>query len=391
MATIDLAAIDDRITQLNIGFKAIHMGLQVERRGDRLTLRGTFPPKPGDARLNPYQQRLSLGIAATPQGLKQIEKTAKSIAGKLTDHTFSWKEYLAAGGGKKLSQLDVSGQIEAFKVAFFAAPDRQTNPAATKTTWQSAYQPYFRQLEATAKTQPQLTLIEGIYATIESLDVNSRSRQLSCIALNALADFLELDLPRSLPTLSGGYNPSQTKRREIPSDAEILEHWQRIPNPTWKFVYGVMATYGLRNHEVFFTDYQVLQNGGTSIQVLDETKTGRHEVWAFHPDWIEAFNLRELKLPTVGTDLTHTTLQRIGQRVTAQFRRYEIPFSPYDLRHAWAVRTMQVGLPDTIAAKMMGHSVAIHNRTYHQWISHRDHAQAVATALASYEAKKTQI
>jgi integrase len=158
----------------------------------------------------------------------------------------------------------------------------------------------------------------------------------------------------------------------------------QIPNSNWRFVYGIMATYGLRNHEVFFCDYSALEQGHTeaTVEVLPMTKTGRHEVWPFYPEWVEQFNLREVQLPQVNTDLTQTTLQRIGQQVTAQFRRYKLPFSPYDLRHAWAVRTIHFGLPDTVAAQMMGHSVAIHNRTYHRWITRRDQQQAVASALS---------
>jgi integrase len=68
--------------------------------------------------------------------------------------------------------------------------------------------------------------------------------------------------------------------------------------------------------------------------------------------------------------------------VAEQFRRYDLPLTPYDLRHAWAVRTIHIGLPDTVAARMMGHSVAIHTRTYHHWITRRDQQQAVDTALA---------
>jgi hypothetical protein len=41
-----------------------------------------------------------------------------------------------------------------------------------------------------------------------------------------------------------------------------------------------------------------------------------------------------------------------------------------------------VGLPDTVAARMMGHSVAIHTRTYHHWITRRDQQQAVDAAMA---------
>ena len=123
------------------------------------------------------------------------------------------------------------------------------------------------------------------------------------------------------------------------------------------------------------------------IEVLSTTKTGNHEVWPFFPEWVEQFNLRQGKLPKVTADLSQTTLQRIGQLVTNQFRRYQIPFSPYDLRHAWAVRTIHFGLPDTVAARMMGHSVAIHTRTYHRWITRRDQQMAVEAALRNRDVR----
>jgi integrase len=110
-------------------------------------------------------------------------------------------------------------------------------------------------------------------------------------------------------------------------------------------------------------------------------------VWPFQPEWVDQFNLRSLadgsaQLPPVGTDLRRTTLQQVGRRVAEQFRRYGLPFTPYDLRHAWALRTIHMGLPDTVAARMMGHSVAIHTRTYHHWITRRDQQMAVDAALA---------
>ena len=91
-------------------------------------------------------------------------------------------------------------------------------------------------------------------------------------------------------------------------------------------------------------------------------------------------------LPQIQTDLRRTTLQQVGRRVSEQFRRYDLPITPYDLRHAWAVRTIHIGLPDTVAARMMGHSVAIHTRTYHHWITRRDQQQAVDAALARQQA-----
>ena len=105
------------------------------------------------------------------------------------------------------------------------------------------------------------------------------------------------------------------------------------------------------------------------------------------PDWVKYFELEQLALgkdvlPKVNIDLRKTTLQQVGRRVAEQFRRYKLSITPYNLRHAWAVRTINIGLPDTVAAKMMGHSVAVHTKTYYHWITRRDQQQAVDNALS---------
>ncbi len=383
----DQPSIQDRITQVNQRLKAAQFGLQIECRSQKLSLRGTFPPRPNSSRLRAHQQRLSLGLPATPAGLKQAEQQAKIVAAELIRKTFSWRDYLSLTG-KRLSELSFTQQLEAFEQDFCSRLQNHPQPASGQTTWDSAYAPYLRKLGQVVQTHPQLTLVEAIYTTVRATAPNSRSRQVCCTALTALATFLNLELPIDLKTFWGRYSSSQTQTRTLPSDQQILEGFSQIPNPAWRFVYGVMATYGLRNHEVFFCDYGNLTQprAEATIQVLGMTKTGSHEVWPFYPEWIETFNLSEVCLPAIATNLTQTTLQRIGQRVTRQFRRYGIPFSPYDLRHAWAVRTIHFGLPDTVAARMMGHSVTIHTRTYHRWIARRDQQQAVAAALSRRQA-----
>ncbi len=380
----DLSTLDVRIAQTNQRLKAARLGLQIERRGDKLSLRGTLPPRPGSARLNSYQQRISLDLPATPTGLKQAEQEAKVIAGQMIQKTFDWRNYLPVAGGGRLHQMDLAEKLQAFEQSVLARADGPDHAASVRATWEKAYAPYIRKLEAIAHSHPAFSLVEAIYTTVQQIPANSRSRQVCCTALGALAEFLNLALPIPLKTYWGTYGSSKTQTRTLPSDEQILDIYETIPNPSWRFVYGVMATYGLRNHEVFFCDYSALQDGSQSavIEVLDTTKTGIHQVWPFLPEWIDHFNLREIDLPTVSTDLGHTTLQRIGQLVATQFRRYNLPFSPYDLRHAWAVRTILVGLPDTVAARMMGHSVTIHTRTYHRWITRRDQQQAVENALS---------
>ena len=89
-------------------------------------------------------------------------------------------------------------------------------------------------------------------------------------------------------------------------------------------------------------------------------------------------------IPSIAFTETPGFGEQSWRTVSEQFRRYKISFTPYDLRHAWAVRTILIGLPNTVAAKMMGHSVSIHTKTYHHWITRRDQQQAVDSALSMH-------
>lgn len=375
----------DFATQLalvNVRLKLGGLGLQVEQRGQRLSLRGVLPPRPGNHQRQPHQQRLALKLPATVEGLKRAEQEAKIIAAALIQNTFNWQQYqihlqVQSQGGRTWDY-----QYEAFREFFFTQPDRLTKPASSRSTWRLTYQPYLLKLGQVVAANPHWPLTLAIPATLETFPYGSRSRQICCTALTALANFLNLEIDPPLQTLAGNYNRGKVKPRQLPTDKEIEHLYGQIPNPHWRLVYGLMATYGLRNHEVFFCDLRGLRDGDpeASIQVLEATKTGEHEVWPFWLEWVDRFRLRDLELPPITCDLQKTTLQAIGQQVNCQFRRYHLPFSPYSLRHAWAVRTIHLGLPDTVAAKMMGHSVHIHNHTYHRWITRRDQQRAVATA-----------
>ncbi|MCA1904277.1 MAG: site-specific integrase [Cyanobacteria bacterium KgW148] len=367
----------DQLRSVNRQLRLGKIGIQIEQRGQKLAFRGTFPPKAGSKELYPHQQRLSLGIPATPEGLAEAVILAKILATQLWCQTFKWDHYQNYAPLPTIdNQLEL--WIKEFEVYFWAK--RSTS---ARTTWQKSYYPYLHRLQSLAQSQPHRSPEELIYQTILSIPAHSRSRQLCCTALKALVEFAGIVLPFNIKDLWGNYSQRSLQERQLPCEKTIVEWHDRIPNPRWRFVFGVMATFGLRNHEVFFCDYDNLRSGiDNSVRVLETTKTGSHESWAFPPQWVEQFQLRSGHLPQINTDLTTTTLQRIGQQVTQQFQRYGIPFTPYDLRHAWAVRTIHYGLSDTIAAQMMGHSVAIHHRTYHRWLTRRDQEQAVKQVLS---------
>jgi len=356
--------------------------LRVEQRGQRLNLRGRLPDRrdPTVERM----QRLSLGLAADPEGLRDAEHTLRQVQRQLQRRQFDWEDW--GSERSTAADTDLDGAVAAFEKAFFTDPRRRRNPSGSRTTWTSAYRPYLRRLQNLAADQP----ISGdlLMQTLASYDDGSRSRQQCATALGALARHHDIPLPENWRQEAGGYGLHRARFRQLPTDAQILEAVLQIPNPSWRLAYGLMATYGLRNHEVFFCDLSSLcSSGDRVIRVLPTTKTGEHQVWPFKPDWVDRFDLQQLgadrkALPAIQTDLRRTTLQQVGRRVSEQFRRYALPITPYDLRHAWAVRTIHIGLPDTVAARMMGHSVAIHTRTYHHWITRRDQQQAVDAALA---------
>lgn len=394
--------LDGAIRAQNALLEAGGVALRLERRGQRLGLRGPLPCRQGSGR-HPVQ-RISLGLAADAAGLEQACSSLRRVQQQLQLNCFDWSQWaVVAGGttggasrgrstGRSASptalQASLEGALQRFEHHFHADPRRRRNPAGSRTTWSAAYLPYLRRLRRLAAQQGLALGPALLEQVLESYPLASRGRQQCGTALAALARAEGFPLPADWGERAGGYGLHAAQFRQLPSDRQILEWIERIPNPGWRLAYGLMATYGLRNHEVFFTDLSALAPGGDRvIRVLPTSKTGEHQVWPFQPEWVERFELSRLGevralLPPVCTDLRRTTLQQVGRRVAEQFRRYDLPLTPYDLRHAWAVRTIHIGLPDTVAARMMGHSVAIHTRTYHHWITRRDQQQAVDAALA---------
>ncbi len=377
-----------------------------------LCLRGPLPRQAGEGL---RVQRLALGLAADGPGLEQALLRLAELQQQLEQGRFDWSQWRrpprrrprptanssaeasisrAGAAAGRPSRTKPSGSasgpelpepLAAFEQAFFRDPRRRRRRAGSRTTWTAAYLPYLRRLAERGGDRPLDTpLLEEV---LESYALASRSRQQCALVLAALARHQGLTLPDDWSERAGGYGLHAARFRQLPSDSEILSLVEQIPNPGWRLVYGLMATYGLRNHEAFFCDTSPLAPGGDRvIRVLPTTKTGEHQVWPFQPNWVDHFGLELLgsdrrALPPVRTDLPATTLQQVGRRVAEQFRRYGLPLTPYDLRHAWAVRTIHIGLPDTVAARMMGHSVTVHTRTYHHWITRRDQQRAVDDAL----------
>jgi integrase len=345
--------VSGRIAQANGRLSSHNVGVSIEQKGQKLYLRATLPPRPGSSQSRPYQQRIALGIGAHPRGVSLAETEARKVGALLDCGEFSWEPYL--------SSSDATPQTVGDWTTRFEAEFKETVSAIT---WKTEYVNVFKRLDPTAPLTPEL-----LKEAIASIPNHTRNRKRYCGTLSRLAKFAGIEFNAS--NLKGNYSYTEVDPRTIPNDALIADWFYRIPNPQWRYVYGLLATFGLRNHEAFFLDVEPLKQGKYWVEVMS-SKSRKHMVWAFYPEWVDAFGLRDGELPP-GDSGSHDAY---GHRVTTQFNRYQIPFSPYDLRHRWAIRTLEFGLPDSHAAKQMGHSVSVHERIYHHWITAETHQRA---------------
>lgn len=361
--------VSGRIAQANGRLKAYRVGCSIQQMGEKLYLVATLPPRPDSSKTKPFQQRIALGVGAHPRGVQLAEQEARKVGSLLDCGEFDWQPYLKDWG--KLPQ-SVSDWVSRFEAEF--------KPTVAAITWETDYEQVFNSLDARAA----LT-VECLRDAILKTEANSRSRRRWCLALGRLAKFAGLEC--DFKPLRGNYSASQVDPRNLPTDEQIADCFYRIKNPGWRWVYGMIATYGLRNHEVFFLNTERLEQGGYLIEVL-EGKTDQHMVWACYPEWVDDFGLRTKHLPNV-TGKEHADY---GARVTHYFAdRLQLPFTALDLRHRWAVRTLEFGLPVELAAKQMGHSVDVHTNTYHRWITADVHQRAFEALMMRVDRPKAPV
>lgn len=92
-----------------------------------------------------------------------------------------------------------------------------------------------------------------------------------------------------------------------------------------------MATYGLRNHELFHLDFSRMP----VLLVLDSTKTGFRRVYPLYPEWVSEWDLKSTQCP----NCTGKTNSDLSSRVTHAFSRYNIPFAPLRVSNKGVIAT----------------------------------------------------
>lgn len=358
---LDDATIADLLKHANAFLKAERAKVSLIRAGDMLYFRGTFPPKPGSKKPLPHQQKIAARLPVSRQGIKKARSEAILIGAKLVSGDFSWDEF---NYRTKAAQLRTSTWIRKFE------DDYRATHQLRDRTWNENWLKWFKQLPQQGKLTP-----EALVKLALSKKPNSSSRRLCCQRLQALANFAGVEV--DLLQYQGNYGRSKVEARELPSDEAISGWREAIPNARWQYLYGLIAAYGLRPHEAFFSEIK-----SDHSLVVSVGKTGQRIAKPFYPEWVDLWHLEKPNLPLIDAERSYHK-GNLGKKISNQFRdKYKMPFKVYDLRHAFAIRThVSFGLPESVCAKLMGHSVEEHMRTYQKWLDGARTDAAIERAL----------
>lgn len=337
--------------------------VKIRQRSKRLYLRAQIPDRDGK---KTERKEIPTGCPATFQGLNIAKAKAMELESQLLLNQFDrahWLKELPLPEPEPEPVIipTVKDWITQFEARHFEERERTCN---SLDIWKEDYGVFFAKLPQDAPLSEEI-----LKEAAKQFNANSRSRLHCCRAFKSLAKLAGIDT-KELTRIQGNYSGKSVEWKDLPTDSQILEVWEKIKSPAWKWVFGAMATFGLRNHEVFRLDIRRLEESPAWVEVSSQTKTGRRLVRAFPDEWVDLMNLREVKLPNVRTE--NRPNRDIGGVVSYYLRHeLEIPFTPYSLRHAYAVRMAIEGITESVAARLMGHSISVHCKTYQAFINER--------------------
>jgi integrase len=315
----------------------------VNAQRGRLYLLAKLPKKNGDGWT---QTRIPVGLPDTPVNRKVADKRRIMLQRQLDNDTFEWDFW-----------EDTDRKGTTWKQAIEQLYKKRVILGRTgEATWQTNYMGRLRQAN-----------MSKVVNSREIADFLNRWRVDQCSYKEAyylcqdLCRLINVPFPEvALPKYKKG------ALTNVPEDWEIIEWIEKAQTSEKELAWamGMMATYGLRDHELDDCEFIDLKH---RLKVPDDTKTGFRVVVPLHRDWVDLFELRSERRRVKVSKAKDATAQWLYHRR----HKLGFPYIPYSLRHAYAGRLWRVGgsnLDVFTAARLMGHSVKEHEQTYREWI-----------------------
>lgn len=339
---------------------------------------------------------LSLGLADTPDNGTRAVLKLLEIQRDIDYNEFdpTLEKYLPGSknkvntsntpGKEQVEQLTLRQMLEAFETRYFRT--RKKNRQSQRT-FNHHQEVVIRAFNSQNNLDFYLSK-KDIDQAIELTDAGTHLRKDTVASLRVFLKCLKFDY-KFESGIAKGYEPQE---RNLPTDAEIVEGWHKIqveitsdPNHTgnaesWGWILAVIATYGLRPHEVLAIDYQKSFQPPHYQLYIDEnitegTKTGSRVVYPLPLQWVELFDIANPKTSYLDKhqDFFLAHLNKFSDRFAERMRFKNVGFQPYDMRHRYAIRGRELGYHIDNLAKWMGHSLKEHTQTYQKYWTDDSH------------------
>ncbi|MBG1259648.1 hypothetical protein [Nostoc commune] len=259
------------------------------------------------------------------------------------------------------------------------------------------------------KYQNKVLTQEIITKVIANTDSGSAIRLSLVTSLRILCK--EFNIEYDFTGLSSGYTP---ENKYIPNDEHVIKTYELIRQSfyqtsfyiiraeSWGWCFMVLATYGIRPHELFAIDYErSFKKEDNYTLYLDENitdglKTGSRKVYPIPIEWVERFNLTDVENQVLVESkvricdfsvVVANRIKRIKKYLGNNPNEYT-HFHIYALRHRYAIRAHELGFPPEAVARWMGHSLTMHINEYHRHL--KDDTDKIIFEIANEKISERQ-
>ncbi|MEA5595476.1 site-specific integrase [Rivularia sp. UHCC 0363] len=392
---------DEEVVKVKTRLKEANIKVGIVVKNGSIQLQTTLPLKPGEIDkkgTGVKQYSISLGIPANFDGLKTAEEEAYELSKLTARKCFEWNDkYLGKRAKAAKEQIKTIAEIlPEFEKKYFQTRKRTMKSEHTF----HCHQDYLKRNIGL----DTLVCKDEILLRLDILEPKSSTLYNTVKTLKVFRKIFDLDID-----LSAYAGKPIVQERHLPDDDKIIAAYDKFADyaatrkrtikkayvnswKLWQWCYGMLATYGLRPRELFVNPdiehWLNTKNINHTWKVDSETKTGSREVLPFYPEWLEKFDLKNIEYLQMLKEIvedkkTWRDINTVRINCSSWFRRVNVGFDPYDLRHAWAIRAHMNGIPIKAAADNLGHSVEIHTEIYQKWFSLENRRKVMTSALES--------
>ncbi len=360
------------LDDLNGSIRGKGVRLKVEQRCDQLYIRGTFVQADGSSK----RQRIPLDLPNVPGSLLEAENRVIQFAALLQQKgivpdPLPWKDKFEPEHIPAI--LTVDNAISLLHQDFWKG---KQGTSSQRRTWDRLYNE-IKKLADFASAEITADLLVAVAE--DKTTPATKSRLEICKQFKRLGKLAGLEGLDRLDEIKNGYEPQQ---REFPDEEQLIELVEQLrSDEKWGWCTAALLLYGCRPSEVF--SLQPNKNGTAKVLTLNKAKAIKFRTaLALPAELVEPLGIFDVKrewefLKTEDYDSYEAKRQTDSWGGWLKRNSGHLDLDLYDLRHAWAIRSIRANLQTGLAAKTMGHNIGLHVKTY---ASALDEADVVAAA-----------